>query len=162
MHNVCANTEGKPALNPPPPPILFVHARDEGGLHLALSKQLTLGLVGVFMPLFCLFTFHLDRWARSDPHVESCRVTSLPGFRLSVCVTRFPVRRRILHESRYVVSRARLRRESGEIPIIILFLKRLEFLRVLIDLVANGACGIAFFGMLLGERSKVLLFQITF
>ena len=52
------------------------------------------------------------------------------------------MRRRILHKSRYVVSRARLRRESVQIPIIILFLKRLEFLRVLIDLVANGAHGI--------------------
>ena len=37
---------------------------------LALSKQLTLGLLGISMPVFCFFSFHLDRWARLDRHVE--------------------------------------------------------------------------------------------
>ena len=40
--------------------------RMRGELDLQLSKQLTMGLAGVPMPLFTLFIFHLDRWARSD------------------------------------------------------------------------------------------------
>ena len=43
---------------------------------------------------------------------------------------------------------SRARRESGQIPIIISFLTRQEFLGVLIDLVTNGGRAVAFFGML--------------